>query len=387
MMKRFYTAIILFVLLGFLHACKKKELPETENYDPVFMLESTVNGNKVALAAGKDNYYMYTSYQLDNLGINVLKGTLRSKQCEACNHEFSIEYRDSYYRNNLIINNIADVLKQGHYNFFNGVDTSGQSTANGTSINFTAYVPPGSNYTYNWNFGDGVTSTLVNPTHQYTEPADYNVCLTVSSAGYPSKTVCNVISMDTMCRIQFNQTSSQNLVNFYTIGGANSYAWNFGDTTAIQLSGSTISHTYNQAGIYRVVMKDTLSGLNCGNVFQKDILIGSFNGNELAAGFNYTTTQITPLNPLPVDSGFRKVTINYTSANGIKYSTYNPYVAHNQINNTFVVTKAEPYQNNSAGQKTYKMEGNFKAWFYNVNNSNDSIYIETNKFIMGVAFP
>jgi hypothetical protein len=52
-----------------------------------------------------------------------------------------------------------------------------------------------------------------------------------------------------------------------------------------------------------------------------------------------------------------------------------------------VVTKAEPYQNNSAGEKTYKMEGNFKAWFYNTNNSNDSIYIETAKFIMGVSYP
>jgi len=79
--------------------------------------------------------------------------------------------------------------------------------------------------------------------------------------------------------------------------------------------------------------------------------------------------------------------VNYTAPNGNKYSTYNAFVAHQQINNNFVVSKASPYQNNSAGQKTYKMEGNFKAWFYNVNNANDSIYIETSQFIMGVAFP
>lgn len=386
-MKSIYTGLFLFLTLAMLYACKKKELPAPEDGAPVFMIESKVNNNAVNLTAGKEKYYMYTSYQLDDLGINVLKGTLRNIQCESCNHEFTISYRDNSYRNNLIINNIAEVLKTGNYYFYNGADTTGTSSVTGTVFNFTAYAPPGSNYSYQWNFGDGGTSTLANPTHQFSEPADYQVCLTVSSAGYPSKTICNTITMDTTCRFQFNQSMSQNFVSFYTTGGANSFAWNFGDTMSMQLSGATTSHTYSQPGIYRVSMIDTLSGLSCGNVFQKDLLVGSFNGNELAAGFNYSYSNITPVGPLPVDSGLSKVTINYTSPAGIKYSTYNPNVSHSQINNNFVVTKAEPYQNNSAGQKTYKMEGSFKAWFYNINNINDSTYIESNKFIMGVAFP
>jgi hypothetical protein len=382
-----YKSLILVLTLALSQACKKKELPAAEEGEPVFMIDTKVNGNALQLTAGKDQYYMYTSYQLDGLGINVLKGTLRSIQCEGCNHEFTISYRDSYYRNNLIINNIGEVLKPGNYYFYNGVDTGSNNITQGTVINFTAYAPPGTNYSYQWDFGDGGISTLPNPSHQYTEPADYQVCLTVNSAGYPSKTICNTITMDTLCRFQFNQSMSQNFVNIYTQGGANSFAWNFGDSSGIQLSGSTTSHTYSQAGIYRIIMRDTLSSLTCGNEFQKDLLVGSFNGNELAAGFNYTYSNVAPIAQLPVDSGFRKVTIMYTSPNGTKYSTYHPSIAHQQINNTFVVTKAEPYQNNSAGQKTYKMEGNFKAWLYNVNNNNDSTYIETNKFIMGVAFP
>jgi ABC-type oligopeptide transport system ATPase subunit len=116
------------------------------------------------------------------------------------------------------------------------------------------------------------------------------------------------------------------------------------------------------------------------NVFEKDVLVSNFTGNEVAAGFNYNYTTINPVAPLPPDSGFGKVVLNYTAPNGNKYSTYNAFAAHNQLNNSFVVSKATPYQNNSAGQKTYKMEGSFKAWFYNVNNANDSIYIETTKF-------
>jgi PKD repeat protein len=388
MKKEMYKfAYVLLAILA-LQACKKKELPEAENGEPVFMIETKVNGSDVNVTAGKDQYYMFTSHSIDDLGINVLNGTLRSQQCENCNHAFTISYRDSHFRNNLIINNIGDVLKVGNYNYFNGVDSASGSTAQGTVFNFTPYAPPGSNYTYNWSFGDGSTSTLANPSHQYTEPADYNVCLTVSSAGYPSKSICNKITMDTTCRFQFNQSMSQNYVSFYTIGGAGSYVWDFGDTAAgSSISGATISHTYSQAGIYRVTLKDTLSGLTCNNVFQKDLLIGNYNGGELAAGFNYSYSNVTPVNPIPADSGFGKVAVHYTAPNGNKYSTYNPYVAHHQINNNFVVTKAEAYKNNEAGQKTYKMEGNFKAWFYNVNNTNDSIYIETTKFTMGVAFP
>ena len=387
-MKVIYKLSILVFVISILHSCKKKDLPEAVDGSPVFMVESKVNGSAVDITAGKDQYYMFTSHSIDGLGINVLKGTLRSQVCENCNHEFSISYRDSDYRNNLIINNVADILKTGSYSYFNGIDTTGGSTAlQGGAFNFVAYAPAGTNYTYNWSFGDGTSSTLTNPVHQYAEPADYKVCLTVISAGLPAKTICNVITMDTMCRFQFNQSMSQTFVSFYTIGNANSYAWNFGDTLAVQLSGQTISHTYTQPGIYRVTLQDSLAGLFCNNVFQKDLLVGNYTGNEVAAGFNFTYTNNTPIATLPIDSGFRKVVVGYNSPSGIKYTTYNAYTSHNQINNIFVVTKAEPYQKNSAGEKTYKTEGNFKAWLYNVNNANDSIYIETSKFIMGVSFP
>ena len=386
-MNVFYKLTILAFTVCVLHACKKKELPESGNEAPVFMVSSNVNGNDVTIAAGKDQYYMYTSHALDGLGVNVLNGTLRSAACEHCNHGFTISYRDSYYRNNLIINNISDVLKAGNYYFYNGLDTTGMNTLQGTVFNFTAYAPPGTNYSYSWNFGDGGTSTLANPAHQFLEPADYNVCLTVSSAGYPSKTICNVITMDTMCRFQFNQTMNQNLVSFYTIGNSNSFAWDFGDATNLQVTGQSTTHNYSQAGIYRVTLADTLSSLTCNNTFQKDLLIGNFTGNELAAGFNYSYVNIPPVAPLAVDSGFRKVVVNYSAPNGNNYSTYNANAFHSQINNNFAVNSASPYKNNSAGEKTYKLEGNFKAWFYNVNNANDSIYIETSKFIMGVAFP
>jgi len=50
-----------------------------------------------------------------------------------------------------------------------------------STIAFTAGVSGGvSPYTYNWSFGDGTSSALVNPTHTYTGPGNYAVVLTVT---------------------------------------------------------------------------------------------------------------------------------------------------------------------------------------------------------------
>ena len=44
-----------------------------------------------------------------------------------------------------------------------------------------------------WNFGDGGTSTIQNPTHTYTAPGTYTVSVTVSGPG----------GSDTMTRVDY----------------------------------------------------------------------------------------------------------------------------------------------------------------------------------------
>jgi PKD repeat protein len=53
-------------------------------------------------------------------------------------------------------------------------------TATGLIVNFTSTSTGGA--TYSWNFGDGATSTVADPSHTYTAPGVYNVTLTVTNA-------------------------------------------------------------------------------------------------------------------------------------------------------------------------------------------------------------
>jgi len=49
--------------------------------------------------------------------------------------------------------------------------------------------PEGSSLTYFWNFGDGTTSTLANPTHTYTQNGTYTAALTVSDGTLTGSTI------------------------------------------------------------------------------------------------------------------------------------------------------------------------------------------------------
>lgn len=119
-----------------------------------------------------------------------------------------------------------------------------------------------------WNFGDGNTSALQNPSHQYSTPGTYPVTLIVTSAGGCSDTVQaqNQISIGNSLVPSFTVSDSAGCaphgVQFdCTVGNATSWLWDFGD-------GSTSTsdnpfHTYVNPGAYSVTLTvTTQSGCN-----------------------------------------------------------------------------------------------------------------------------
>lgn len=49
--------------------------------------------------------------------------------------------------------------------------------------------------TWNWDFGDGGSSTLQNPAHTYTASGSYNVCLIINANQSCSDTICNTVTV------------------------------------------------------------------------------------------------------------------------------------------------------------------------------------------------
>jgi PKD repeat protein len=116
-----------------------------------------------------------------------------------------------------------------------------------------------------WDFGDGTTSTQMNPVHHYSAPGYYNVSLAIGALGTPCyNTIIQTINVwDTVvasgCQASFIAfPDSNNLSSTYqfisqSTGNINAWSWNFGDPASGTNNTSTLenpTHTYSAPGTY-----------------------------------------------------------------------------------------------------------------------------------------
>jgi PKD repeat protein len=110
---------------------------------------------------------------------------------------------------------------------------------------------------YNWDFGDGSTSTVASPTKEFTKAGDFVVKLTATDSKKQSaqKSVTISVKAATVVPTADYTWSASNLkVTFTnTSKNANSYQWNFGDGTTSTSTNPT--HDYAKAGTYNVSLK------------------------------------------------------------------------------------------------------------------------------------
>jgi PKD repeat protein len=180
------------------------------------------------------------------------------------------------------------------------------NTNNPCSANFTSSNDPQNPGIYNftdlstgnpsawmWNFGDGTTSTLQNPSHTYTTNGIYTVTLTISNfLTQCSSSVSHYVSVDsiwtTNCQSAFSWQSGNVPYNvgFYDFSmGTNiqSWYWTFGDgTTSTQ---QHPFHSYAAPGLYQVCLTITCAN-NCTSTWCNMV-----NVDSLITCTNYFTYQ------------------------------------------------------------------------------------------------
>ena len=115
---------------------------------------------------------------------------------------------------------------------------------------------------WKWNFGDGTSSTLQNPTHKYSKVGKYKVTLTVTNeAGSNTVTKSNYITVttgfqDSVAEFSASPTSGNMPLNVAftdkSTGNPTAWKWNFGDGTSSTAKNPT--HKYSKAGKYTVTL-------------------------------------------------------------------------------------------------------------------------------------
>ena len=126
-------------------------------------------------------------------------------------------------------------------------------------------TPP---YTYEWDFGDGGSSTLQNPAHTYADAGTYTVSLTVTDSlldgTINTETKTGYIKVYEPLDAEFTASPLEGVAGVTefaftdaTTGGKApyTYEWNFGDGGSSALQNPT--HTYAGAGTYTVSLTVT----------------------------------------------------------------------------------------------------------------------------------
>jgi len=146
---------------------------------------------------------------------------------------------------------------------------------------------------WNWDFGDGTTSTKQSPIHQYTKDGTYTVTLKVSNANggglYESKTATVGVAPQKTPDADFDSNVSSGIAPLdvkFTDKSTNSptdWVWNFGDG-ATSTDHNPV-HTYKAGGTYKVT-------LTASNAFGSDSVADFITVDDvvkLAADFSANT--------------------------------------------------------------------------------------------------
>ena len=154
----------------------------------------------------------------------------------------------------------------------------------------------GNNVYHTWDFGDGTTSTLSHPFHQYNTNGVFLVCLTVEEWAFGaiicSNTRCDSLAVGNPlgggnCYADFWTSVSGTSATFtdFSWGSPTAWSWDFGDGNTS--NSQHPSHTYTSAGTYQVCLSIIDTATACMDTFCDMVTITNGPGPCQAAWFAY----------------------------------------------------------------------------------------------------
>ncbi|GAB4199514.1 MAG: hypothetical protein Fur0023_01920 [Bacteroidia bacterium] len=174
-------------------------------------------------------------------------------------------------------------------------------------FNGNASVTGGSIISYSWNFGNGQTSTLPNPSYQYAAEGTYNVTLSVASNNNCVSSYASAVTVYPLPNVNFTASNvcfgtATNFTNQSNIssGSIVSYTWNFGNGQYSNVTNP--QNAYTSAGIYSVTLM-AASNNNCMASVTQTVEVYPLPNVQFSANNNCVNSNITFNNQSNVSNG------------------------------------------------------------------------------------
>lgn len=369
----------LFLLVLLLASCQKEVEVPSWTQDPVFYIQGLLEGSSFQLEAGNDDYYLHTGYYDTASLPREFYGLLNHLDCPECMDQFQIRLRN-YSMTSSSPANLDSIFHNGEHSFTQPFLPNQQGLY---SYRFRTDIDStfGSVSSVYWDFGDGNTSSELNPVHIYdiSNGQTMKTCsLNVAYSSGCQVSSYQVINIGSGCYASFSAqisgyesqfTLSQNPI------GNRSYSWDFGD--GYYSSQAEPYHIYSVPGIYTVILTVTEGGGTCQSFYKKNVLIGS---NECYTNCHYEPAALQTNDDW---TQFRHLALDYIDDQGKRWSTEYGF----QPSESFVSLDEpmEPFIINESGMPTYKVNGSVRCFLYSPDRS-DSIYLDSGQFSWAFAY-
>lgn len=203
---------------------------------------------------------------------------------------------------------VPDAIRVGRPSFVDfSVDTTTACAFSG--VKFTDLSVPADKW--DWDFGDGQTSTLRNPVHAFTDTGTFSVKLTVSNNGCQSTIIKNALITVRPPVAKFDYSvncANKYNVNFHdssivnSIYGPVTYLWQFGDPANSTSTQQNPVFTYPALGSYTATL--TVTNGSCSHSFTMPVVLtadlADFTANKTTACKNEQVT-LTAMVPNPAN--------------------------------------------------------------------------------------
>ena len=350
-------------------ACNEVDVPEPPvQAAPVFSMQLDVDGSSTDLAAGRDNYFMYTNYEVGQDDVLRLVGILRPKDCrDICERSFRFILTDiaPYAPGRFQVDRI---LKRGMLPFQWDVDPNQIRV----HLQDKSTVTPSLDLIRTWEYENNIShdSSIVFTTKKEDLP---RVCLTLDMANDDwQSSFCRVIQpgKNSNCKVMINFRIEDRTVVLSVRGDI--------DMSRIQWSnGSTepsIKVKYEVGAFYSVQLNDSES---C------DIQLGLRFGNRMINGVfhSFFTAESASVRAQP-EMSLGSVRIDYKDLRGELYSTK---FFKQPSDSFFEIASVSDFNETGDGKKTKKLGIRFSCLIYN--ELGDRIKLNNGRGHIAVAYP